>query len=227
MENIHEGHRQRLKKQFLSNGITSMPAHQILEMLLFYAIPRSDTNVIAHELLDRFGTITGVLNAKREDLLKVKGITENVIVLFRFIPQLLGVYSIEEIKDKPLDELSTITDYFIGCFLGAQSEQLKVCCLDDNLRVISCINIEDGCVNSVPVNVRKIVENVYMTNCSMIILAHNHPNGIAIPSDEDIRATRQLKQILSSVGITLLDHVVVGNNTATSMKYSGYFNTFD
>ncbi len=227
MENIHEGHRQRLKNQFMDNGISSLLPHQILEMLLFYAIPRSDTNETAHELISKFGSIAGVFNATRDELVKVKGVSDNVVVLLKLIPQLLSVYSSENVKDKPLTDLATIYEYFASSFLGVMTEQIKLCCLDDNLKVVTCPVIQDGAVNVVPVNVRKLVETVYKSNCSLIILAHNHPNGMAVPSDEDIKVTRQLKQILASVGINLLDHVIVGKSGAISMKYSGYFNTFD
>lgn len=227
MDNIHEGHRQRVKSQFLENGISSLLPHQILEILLFYALPRGDTNIIAHRLLERFETISGVFDAPVEELVKIKGVSENVATLIKFIPQLLSAYSIDSIKNKPLTELSTIAEYFVSCYLGVRTEQLRVCCLDDNLNVILCNVIQDGGVSTVPVNVRKIVETTYKANSSLIILAHNHPNGIAIPSDVDIKVTRQLKQTLSAVGINLLDHVIVSSNNAVSMKYAGYFNTFD
>lgn len=227
MDNIHEGHRRRLKAQFLENGISSLLPHQILELLLFYALPRGDTNVTAHRLLDKFETISGVFNAPIEELVTVKGITENVATLIKFIPQLLSVYSIDRIKDKPMTDLNTIAEYFVSCYLGVRNEQLRVCCLDDNLNVISCSVIQNGDVSTVPVNVRKIVETTYKANSSLIILSHNHPNGLAVPSDIDIKVTRQLKQILGSVGINMLDHVIVSANNAVSMKYSGYFNTFD
>lgn len=227
MDNIHEGHRRRLKTQFIENGISALLPHQILEMLLFYAIPRGDTNITAHRLLEKFDTISGVFNASIEDLVTIKGISENAAILIKFIPQLLSVYSIDAIKNKPLTELSTIAEYFVSCYLGVRNEQLRVCCLDDNLNIISCSVIQDGAVNAVPVNVRKIVETTYKANSSLIILAHNHPNGIAVPSDTDIKVTRQIKQTLSAVGINLLDHVIVCANNAVSMKYAGYFNTFD
>ncbi len=227
MENLHEGHRQRLKQQFMENGLDSFQPHNILELLLFYARPRTDTNEIAHLLLNEFKTLSGVFNAPFEELMKVKGLGENGATLIKLIPQLLSVYSVDSNANAPMTDLKTICNYFFGCYIGVKTEQLRVCCLDDKLHIVSCTVIQDGGVNAVPINVRKIVEATYRSNCSLIILAHNHPNGVALPSDADVKITRQLGGILSSVGIKLLDHVIVGPNNAVSMKNSGYFNIFE
>lgn len=227
MENLHEGHRQRLKQQFLDNGLSSFQTHNVLELLLFYARPRADTNEIAHLLLNEFKTLSGVFNAPHEELLKVRGLGENGATLLKLIPQLLSVYSISQNANQPMNSLKAICNYFFGCYIGVKTEQLRVCCLDDNLNIVSCSVVQDGGVNAVPINVRKIVEITFRSNCSLIILAHNHPNGVPIPSDADIKATRQLTNILDTIGIKLLDHVIVGPNNAISMKDAGYFNIFE
>lgn len=227
MGTIHDGHRKRLKQRFLQEGLESFEPHNILELLLFYAIPRQDTNVIAHELIKEFKTLSGVFNAPYEELIKIKGLSENGATLIKIIPQLLSAYTVEMKKNQPMNNVKTICDYFHGYYIGVKTEQLRVCCLDDNLNVISCSVIQDGGVNTVPINVRKIVETAYRSNSSLIILAHNHPNGVPVPSDADVKVTRQLNNILKSVGINLLDHIIVGPNNAISMKDNGYFNTFE
>ncbi|MFA5659689.1 MAG: JAB domain-containing protein [Oscillospiraceae bacterium] len=227
MENLHSGHRKRLKQSFLDNGLSSFQPHNVLELLLFYARPRIDTNEIAHRLLNNFKSLSGVFNAPYEELVKVEGLGENGAVLLKLIPQLLNIYSVDMSINEPMNSLKAVCNFFYGCYIGVKTEQLKVCCLDDNLHVVSCATVEDGGVNTVPVNVRKIVEATYRSNCSLIILAHNHPNGTAIPSDKDIQVTRQLTETLEAVGIKLLDHVIVGPKNAISMKEAGYFNIFD
>jgi len=227
MENLHAGHRQRLKQQFLDNGLNSFQPHTILELLLFYARPRADTNEIAHLLLNQFKTLSGIFNASLDELVQIKGLGENGATLIKLIPQLLSVYSTDTHAGEQMNSLKTICNYFYGCYIGVKTEQLRVCCLDDNLHIVSCSVIQDGGVNVVALNVRKIVEATYNSNCSMIILAHNHPNGVALPSDADISATRQLHNTLEKVGIKLLDHIIVGKGSAISMKDTGYFNAFD
>ncbi len=227
MDNLHLGHRKRLKQQFLENGLNSFQTHNILELLLFYGIPRMDTNEIAHILLNRFNTLSGVFNATYEELLEIKGLGENGASLIKLIPQLLSVYTVDTLANKPMDNIKTICNYFHGCYIGVKNEQMRVCCLDDNLNIISCCVIQDGGVNAVAINMRKIVETTYRSNCSQIIISHNHPNGIPVPSDADISATRQMHSILKSVGIRLLDHIIVGKNHTISMKNTGYFNIFE
>lgn len=223
MSGIHDGHRQRIKEQFINNGLQSFQPHQILEFLLFYSVPRSDTNEIAHNLLLKFGDLPSVFNAPYEELTKVEGITENSAVLIKMIPQLLSVYSVESNKTHPLDSIDVITKYFNSIYLGVLTEQLRICCLDDKLNIVNSQVVEDGIVSAVPVNVRKIVELIYKSNCTFVILSHNHPNGMPVPSDADIEATRKLFTVFSQVGITLLDHIIVADGKICSMKYTGYF----
>ena len=165
MSTIHNGHRKRLKKNFLENGLNSFQPHNVLELLLFYAVPRQDTNVIAHELINDFKTLSGVFNAPYEQLVKIKGLGENGATLLKLVPQLLSVYSVDMNSNQPMNDIKMICNYFHGCYIGVKTEQLRVCCLDDNLHIVSCTIIQDGGVNAVPINVRKIVEATYRSNC--------------------------------------------------------------
>ena len=110
-----------------------------------------------------------------------------------YYAKLLSVYSVNQHTNQPMNSLKTICNYFYGCYIGVKTEQLRVCCLDDNLHIVSCSVVQDGGVNAIPINVRKIVEITFRSNCSMIIIAHNHPNGVPIPSDSDVNATRQFR----------------------------------
>lgn len=224
MSGVHSGHRERMKEQFLNNGIDSFLDHQILEMVLFYTLPRIDTNPIAHDLIERFGSLRAVFDAPVEELVKVKGITSNSAVLLKLIPEVTRYYSTQKATEKPIKSKEDINDYFKFMFVGETDELVKVCILDDELKIQSCVTIEHGIPDSTPISARKIAEVVFKAGASSFILAHNHPNGTCVPSSADISVTRKLRNSLREIGITMLDHVVVGADThVISMKASGYF----
>ncbi|MEG0614614.1 MAG: JAB domain-containing protein [Oscillospiraceae bacterium] len=227
MDNPHEGHRQRLKERFLKTGFESFQPHEVLELLLFFARPRIDTNEMAHNLINTFGDLPAVFDADYEDIAKVKGVGESGALLIKMMPQIANKYSVQKTASDIMDTSAKVKKHFFGSFIGIKIEQLRIICLDDSLKIISSGVITDGGVSSVPMNVRKIIEFTYRSNCEMIILAHNHPNGFCQPSDEDIAATNSLYAILKSVGIKLLDHIIVNKTTAVSMYDSGYFSTID
>lgn len=224
MSGVHSGHRERMKEQFLNNGIESFLDHQVLEMVLFYTLPRIDTNPIAHELIKRFGSLRGVFDAPVEELVKVKGITSNSAVLIKLIPEVTRYYSTQKATQKPIKTKADINDYFRFLFVGETNELVKVCILDDELKIQSCITVEEGVPDATPISTRKIAEIVIKAGASSFILAHNHPNGLCIPSSADISITRRLRNSLREIGITMLDHIVVGSDTTLiSMKEAGYF----
>ena len=222
-ENPHSGHRQRLKERFLKTGLDNFQPHEILELLLFYSRPRIDTNEMAHALLNKFGNITKVFDADIQDIAEVDGVGENSAILIKMVPQLAKAYCFQAVADDKLDTSKKVCNYFYNSFLGTRHEQLKVACLDDNLRVVACGTVIEGGLSSVSVNIRKIVEFTYRSKCEMIIIAHNHPNGDAYASDSDVKATEKIFPVLKSVGIRLLDHIVVSPKQALSMYDAGYF----
>lgn len=226
MSNPHEGHRQRLKERFLKTGLESFQAHEILELLLFYARPRIDTNEIAHALIEKFGSLSGVFDANPEDIASVKGMGENAAVLLKMIPQLASAYGRSKTESEVMDGSKKICAHFFNCFIGVKNEQLRVACLDDGLKIRSEGVVIEGGVSAVPMDVRKIVEFAYRSGCEMIIIAHNHPNGLPVPSETDIAVTNKLFSVLKSVGIKLLDHIIVNKDMASSMYDAGYFSMF-
>lgn len=226
MDNPHEGHRQRLKQRFLKTGLQNFEPHEVLELLLFYSRPRIDTNAIAHQLINTFGSFEAVFNADFEELAQIKGVGDSGAVLIKMIPQLLSVYSISKTENDIMDTSKKICNHFYSYFIGAKNEQLRVTCLDDSLKIIGSAVIFEGGLSSVPVNVRKIIEFTYRSKSEMIIIAHNHPNGLAMASEQDVRTTNELHRILKSVGIKLLDHIIVNKDRAISMYDAGYFSEF-
>ncbi len=217
MENPHKGHRKRLREQFIKNGLESMQPHQALELLLFYAIPQADTNVYAHELIDRFGSLCGVFNASYEDLQSVNGIGENSAALIKLVPQIYTMYAASEFDGKELKSMQDMCRMAIAMFYGRAVEETRLICLDDGFRIRLNSKIACGDGSSVTFSARKVVETVMRTSCSKCVLIHNHPHASSMPSNEDIAITENLKRLLKEVGVNLLDHIVVGNDGARTI----------
>ena len=209
-KNLHEGHRQRLKNRFLESGLDSFQPHNILEMLLFYSIPRKDTNDIAHELIEKFGSLSGVFDADIEELVKVDYITENSATLIKMIPSISRAYLMDKASHiKQLDNVEKIKEFLLCLFHGKKNENVYLLCLDNSFDLISHFKLHEGSVNSTAVDVRKIMEFVIKTNASMIILAHNHPNGNIFPSMDDIETTGRLMSMLAPFKVQIVEHFVV------------------
>lgn len=223
LDNIHQGHRERIKDNFLEGGFDGFHNHEILEMLLFFGIPFKDTNEIAHRLVKTFGGFSNVLNADYDELVKVKGMTKNAAILINMIPQLLKRYVADCDRNIEFTSIKLTLSYFSAQYFGCKNEELKVCCLDDNMRVKICKTVSVGSLDNVEIDLRKIIEVIFRSNSNVVIIAHNHPNSLAKPSDEDINVTKIIKNCFDMLGITLLDHIIIGQNSALSMKTSGYF----
>lgn len=219
---VHEGHRERLKRQFLEQGLDGFTDIQALELALFYCIPRRDTNPIAHALLDRFGSLPKVLEAPIEELMKVPGVGEHAAAFLRLITDLGRYYAVRRsTQGEVLPTLEQCAGYLVPRFFGRQEELVYLLCLDAGCKVLGCRKVGEGSVNSAGISVRKVVELALATKASSVILAHNHPGGLAAPSPEDIQTTRRMAAALASVEVTLVDHVVVAGDGYASMALSG------
>ena len=219
----HDGHRQRLKTEFLARP-DSFPDHKLLQLLLFSANPRSDTNPLAHELLERFGSLAGVLDASPEELQKVKGVGEHAAVLFKAAKELSGRYltvrtQMDDIARNSRDYFSQLRYYFFG----AQRELLYLLCMDGKHKVLGIRKLGEGNVNSVNVTPRLLAEAALSLNAAAVVLAHNHVSGIALPSDEDIATTESLAPFLAKLGIELVDHVIFVDDDMVSLRDSGFY----
>ena len=210
---IHDGHRQRLKNKFLENGFLGFEPHNILELLLFYSIPRKDTNEIAHELLNHFGSLKNVFNADFNELIEVKGISENSATLIKMIPKIAQEYLNNSFKEGViLDTANKIGEYFISKYLGEPNEIVYAMLLSNKFELLSVVKIHEGSVNSAFVSPRKILDSVVKFNASMIVIAHNHPEGTVCPSMDDINTTADLMSAFSAFGIDLIEHFVISGN---------------
>ena len=220
---LHDGHRNRLKNRFLNEGLTNFEDHNVLELLLFYSIPRSDTNEIAHELLNKFGSLHGVFEAGIEDLMSVNGISRHSAVLIKMIPELFVVYGRDKVRDiQKINSSDDAKQFFIPRFYGKVREEVQLVLLDDKMNIIKWVKIYEGSVNSANVPIRKIVEIAIENRATNVIIAHNHPTGLILPSKDDLRATAKVREALALVDIKLLDHVIGSDNEAASLKDSGY-----
>jgi len=220
---IHDGHRQRLKQLFRDEGLDNFYDYQALELLLYYCIPRKDTNPIAHALIDHFGSLAQVLEAPVEELLLVKGVGEHAATFLRLVTEISRYYLVNRAEQvKVLPTIEDCAKYLVPRFFGRRNETVFLLCLDAKCKMLCCREIGEGSVNSAGISIRKIVETALTVNATSVVLAHNHPSGIAIPSGDDIQTTRRIAAALSAVDVHLADHIVVADDDYVSMAQSGH-----
>ena len=218
----HSGHRQRMRERFLRYGLDNFNDHNVLELLLFYAVPRQDTNELAHALLDAFGTLGGVFDASVDALKSVDGIGDTAAALIHLVPEAARRYFIS--KTLPGDILAdseAAGKYLLPRFLTCRNETMYLVCMDAKLKVLDCREVSQGSTTSVSVNLRRIVQIALGQNASVVMLAHNHTSGIALPSQEDVAVTLKIRDLLEQVGVDLADHIVVAGDDFVSMADSG------
>ena len=217
-ESIHN-HRQRMKEQFMRGGVDAFNDHQLMELLLFFGIPQGDTNPVAHALIDRFGSVNGVLEASLPQLMEVKGIGEHSAVLLSLCGQLVRRCGQEA---RPIGvQLQTPEEFgqfFLPRFFGEQNELVMLVSLNHRHEVLNCSVITRGSVNATEINLRLILQQALFDNATSAVIAHNHPSGHALPSRADIDNTVVLADFLATAGITLLDHIIIADNDFVSMK---------
>ena len=224
-QNLHGNHRERMRKRYMIEGADGFSSHELLEMLLYYCISRKDTNEMAHQLLNEFDNLPSVMSAEPKQLEKVAGIGESSAMFLRFLHDFNRYVMVrkKELDSKPLQSLDDCGEYLFPQFMGRRNEVVYILCLDSKAKVLSCKMLGEGSVNSAAVPIRRIVEHALNMNASAVVLAHNHPNGIALPSDEDVHTTRVLSNALIAVDVALLDHIIYSDDEFISMRQSNYF----
>ena len=222
---IHGKHRERVKARFLTEGLDNLPPHNALELLLFYAIPQGDVNPLAHRMIERFGSFSGVIDAPIDQLLEVDGVGRHTAMLLKLVPAMARYYSSDKSRDVCLDTTEKACSYFIDMYLGVNEERLYMTCLDGKCKVLSTTLVHVGSVNAVEVHLRKVVEIALRFNAVGVLLAHNHPGGVALPSSEDVATTTRILHTLQPLGIDLVDHIIVADNDAVSLSQSGNIRT--
>ncbi len=206
---VHSGHRQRMKERFLSGGLEGFSDHEVIELILFYAIPRRDVNELSHRLVETFGSYRAIFDADFEDLCAVDGIGENAATLIKLMAESFRRYALSDEDSLLYDTLRQVGDYAVKLYIGVSVEKLYAMLFDNKMKLIDTVMLAEGAVNSVRVSTRTIIEKALKKSASSIILIHNHPSGTPYPSDEDVRFSEYLRGLLANFDITLIDHVIV------------------
>lgn len=219
------GHRQRLKDRFLAEGLENFGEVHVLELLLFYAVPRKDTKPIARALLDHFGSLPLVLEATVPELMAVEGVGIGAATFLTMINQVGRYYQVRR-ADTPVIMNSTedYGRYLLRQLYGRRNETVFMLCLDAKCKLLCCRKLGEGSANSANIPIRQMVEIALSVNATMVILGHNHPSGLAVPSHEDIETTQRLATALGAMDIVLVDHVVVAEDEFVSLVQSGAYN---
>ncbi len=208
MAGKHDGHRERLRNKFITSP-DSLEDHELLELLLFYVIPRCNTNESAHDLIARFGSLRGVLDANMSSLVGVKDIGDKTALYLRVVAEVLSRYERSAHDLSGPINYAELGDYLRSLFVGTENEQTFILLFDSSNRLLLCEKIGEGYSSGNVISMRDIALLSLSNNAAGVVLAHNHPNGRATPSGEDIMATNRLKGLLSSMDIALLEHFVI------------------
>lgn len=221
-ENIHAKHRERMRARFLKGGYAQMADHEKLELLLFYACARKDTNPLAHRLLHRFGSLAGVFDAPYQELLEVDGIGEVGATLLKLVPMFLRDYESDKLSQVRLHDGDAIGSYLVKQFIGYEHQEVLMAVgLNRKGSVISCAILAEGSIDTLPIYVRKIAEHAIRSCADSIILAHNHPSGNLIPSVQDVQVTRDVFHALQLLQIPLRDHYIISGRDYMSFTKVG------
>ncbi len=208
---VHEGHRQRIKQKFMSDP-DGFAQHELLELLLFYAIPRRDTNEVAHRLMDAFGSFSAVCDAPLESLANVEGIGSNAALLIKMIPHYCRRYLDDKVDDsRKIVTTEDAGSILLSKYIGRINETVILMLMDSKGKLLFCGVVNEGTVNAADIYIRKVVELAMRYNASKAILAHNHPSGVALPSRDDLRSTVAVREALALVGVRLIDHIIVAD----------------
>lgn len=210
------GHRERMRTLVREKGLDALTPHQLVEFLLFLAIPRKDTKKIAYDLLNKFGSLEGILRAEEQELIAISGMTQNAVMLCKYLTEFFYYYQRLKFKEKPMLSAQEILPYLLTLFDKETDECLYLICLDIKQRLIHTDFVSCGNAVSVQSSTKKLVEIAMRHNAKSVILAHNHPSEIVTPSDADIKSTLALGALLSSLDIKLMDHIIIGNRSAYS-----------
>ncbi len=220
MANIHEGHRERMRKRYLAEGFENFEDHEILELMLFYCYRQVDTNPIAHKLLDTFGSLSAIFDAPI-DTIKSAGVSENVAVFLKTIPDIARVYMDDKHNNRnKIITKDNVEQFFVNKFIGRMEEHMILLLLDAKGNELFCGVVASGNATASDVPFRKIIDLAMRYNAVNAYISHNHPSGIALPSKADVYVTNDLYHTLKLVGVNLVDHIIIADGEALSLRES-------
>lgn len=220
-ENVHKGHRERLRRRFLAESIASFEDHNILELLLFYAVPRRDTNPIAHDLICRFGSLEGVLEASPEQLEQADYLGENAAALIKLVHQMGLRYaaSMQSTLTGRIFEYKETGEYLVRRFAYCREEEVYAIFYDKAMVYTGECVLHHGSIASASFTLRKVADALSRYEASYISIAHNHPGGVPIASSDDLNVSHQLKEFLAQIRVSLLEHYVIAGEHFTGTEH--------
>ncbi len=222
-ETIHKGHRERMRKRFLEHGLENFEEHEILELLLSFAIPRRDTNRLAHEILNEYKSLANVLDTDAEHLMQINGIGPNSAIFLSMIPHLMRAYEKSKRKrNNLLNSDESIGQYAVNLLHGKSNEEFALICIDSHRYVHWSGIITKGTIDKIETYPRLVMSEVLKHNAKTVIFAHNHPSGSLAPSAADKATTKRLVEMLKEIDVVTLDHIIVSGNRFYSMKNMGF-----
>ncbi|WP_250278718.1 JAB domain-containing protein [[Clostridium] colinum] len=226
-KNLHANHRKRVRARFIKDGnLDSFEQHQVLELLLFYSVPRRDTNELAHKLLNEYGSLYTLMNAKPEDIIKRCKVSETTAVLISMIPYVCRKFLSSALdNERPcINSFNIAHSYFESILIGKPFESFYMLCLDLNKRLKKIVKISEGVTTNSPIYMEKVVGDALLHNSSFVIIGHNHPNGNKKPSSADVEVTMKITNALLHIDIKVLDHIIICGDDSFSFAKKGLCN---
>ena len=221
-ENPHKGHRERVKKRYMNEGLANFEDHQILELLLFYAYKQIDTNEIAHKMIKTFGSLHNLFDSHPKEIAKRCKVSENVAVLVSLIPHLSRRYEISKWDKKAvIGDSKSAGKYCVNLFIGHNYECFYMVFLNTQREILHTELVHEGTIDAAPIYTRVIIEKALTHNAASVVIAHNHPSGKLAPSPSDLEITRKIVKALDNIDIDVIDHVIVGGQKYYSFAEQG------
>ena len=218
----HDGHRERMRQRARETDMRGFQPHEVLEFLLMYAIPRRDVNPLAHKLIERFGSLSGVLDARPEELMQVPGVGENAATLLSSLVSVYSAYQRDRWRKRPcLFSRKEAGEFCTALFSRQKVESVAIVCLDVHKAVLASEMLTQGTVSETPLYPREVVAYALRHQAHSVILAHNHPSGDTRPSMDDLRITLEIRDALRTMDITLEDHFIIAGSRFTSLWQTG------
>lgn len=228
MKNVHQDHRKRMREKFRKEGLSAFHDHEVLEMVLYYVFRQKDTNALAHMLLSSFGNhFSSVFDADFDALCNVPGLGPEAATTIKFFLAVFQRYV--ETKKQITGQIfqgEAAEEYVRGLFFGCTIEYFYMISLDKDNRVLRSDLLREGSRNSVQVPTKDVIAAALNSGAQKVVFAHNHPNGVLIPSDEDITLTQVLEYALKMIEVQLWDHVIVTEEGVCSVRYDSHLNPF-
>ncbi len=218
----HDGHRERMRQRVRETDMRGFQPHEVLEFLLMYAIPRRDVNPLAHKLIKHFGSLSGVLDARPEELMQVPGVGENAATLLSSLVSVFSAYQRDRWRKRPcLSSRKEAGEFCTALFSRQKVESIVIVCLDVHKAVLASEMLTQGTVSETPLYPREVVAYALRHQAHSVILAHNHPSGDTRPSMDDLRITLEIRDALRTMDITLEDHFIIAGSRFTSLWQTG------